>query len=113
MGRMLIFGIVAQLVVARYKSVPAIVVRATIATLLGTGDLASDIYTMFSLFRLGHLSPAYALLTMVLLNFAVGQVRAHVPMCRCAASRGPRRRRVETNMRRGSSCLCSCFWLFA
>jgi hypothetical protein len=62
---------VAARVVARYKSLPSIVVRATVATLLGTGDLASDIYTIAGVFALGHLGTAYALLTMLCLSFAV------------------------------------------
>jgi hypothetical protein len=60
--------------ISRYKSLPAIVVRAILANLLSTGDLASDIYTIESLFALGHDGPAYALLAMVCLSFA-GQVR--------------------------------------
>ena len=61
--------------IARYKSLPAIVLRAIVANLLSTADLASDIYTIESLFALGHHGPAYALLTMVCLSFAA-QVRA-------------------------------------
>jgi hypothetical protein len=58
-------------IVAGYKSVPGIVVRATVATLLGTGDLVSDLYTTVSLFSLGHLGPAYAMVAMICLNMAV------------------------------------------
>jgi hypothetical protein len=36
-------------IVAGYKSVPGIVVRAIVATLLGTGDLVSDLYTTVNL----------------------------------------------------------------
>ncbi len=61
----------------RYKSVPAIVLRALVANLLSTGDLASDLYTIVSLFALGHDGTAYALLTMVFLSFAA-QVRARM-----------------------------------
>jgi hypothetical protein len=53
--------------------VPAIAMRALVANLLSTGDLASDLYTIESLFALGHISPAYDLLAMVCLVFA-GQV---------------------------------------
>jgi hypothetical protein len=60
-------------VAARYKSLPSIVLRALVADLLSSFDLASDIYTIESLFALGHLGTAYALLTMVCLSFA-GQV---------------------------------------
>ena len=42
-------------VVAGYKSPPSIVVRAIVATLLGTGDLVSDVYTTVNLFSLSHL----------------------------------------------------------
>jgi hypothetical protein len=62
-------------IIARYKSLPAIAVRAILANLLSTGDLASDLYTIESLFALGHNSTAHALLTMVCLSFAF-QVRA-------------------------------------
>jgi hypothetical protein len=72
-----------KLIIARYKSLPAIVLRAIVANLLSTGDLASDLYTIESLFALGHDGPAYALLTMVCLSFAV-QVRANaLPRCTC------------------------------
>ena len=66
---------------ARYKLLPSIVVRAIVANLLSTGDLASDLYTIESLFALGHDGPASALLTMVCLSLAV-QVG---PMRRCVA----------------------------
>ena len=62
-----------QLIIERYKSLPGIVVRATVGALLGTGDVLSDIVTICKLFGLGLLGPAYALLTMVLLSFG-GQV---------------------------------------
>ena len=64
-------GNVFAWVISRYKSVPAIVLRAIVANLLSTGDLASDLYTIQSLFALGHVGPASALLTMVCLSFAV------------------------------------------
>ncbi len=38
-------------VIARYKSMSAIATRATVATVLGTGDLASDIYTIATFSR--------------------------------------------------------------
>jgi hypothetical protein len=60
--------------IARYKSLPAIVLRAIVANLLSTADLASDLYTIESLFALGHDGPASALLSMLCLSFAV-QVR--------------------------------------
>ena len=52
-------------IVAGYKSVPAIVVRAIVSTLLGTGDLVSDLYTTVTLFSLSHLGPAYAMVAMI------------------------------------------------
>jgi hypothetical protein len=86
--------------IARYKLLPAIVLRAIVANLFSTGDLASDIYTIESLFALGLDGPASALLTMVCLSFAA-QVRArmrcreacatyrdlHVPCALCGPSR--------------------------
>ena len=72
-----------QWIIARYKSLPGIVVRATVGALLGTGDVLSDIVTICKLFGLGLLGPAYALLTMVLLSFAA-QVLS--PQWRRAAS---------------------------
>jgi hypothetical protein len=62
-------------IVAGYKSVPGIVVRAIVATLLGTGDLVSDLYTTVILFSLSHLGPAYAMVAMICLSMAV-QVHA-------------------------------------
>ncbi len=41
-------------IVAGYKSVPGIVVRAIVATLLGTGNLVSDLYTTVTLFSLSQ-----------------------------------------------------------
>ena len=69
-------------IVTGYKSLPGIVVRAIVATLLGTGDLVSDLYTTVTLFSLGHLGPAYAMVAMICLSMAV-QVRTG----QCAASR--------------------------
>jgi hypothetical protein len=66
---------VAAWTLARYRSVPSIVLRAVLAELLSFFDLASDLYTIDSLFTLGHDGPASALLTMVYLSFAF-QVRA-------------------------------------
>ena len=62
-------------IVAGYKSLPGIVVRAIVATLLGTGDLVSDLYTTVNLFSLSHLGPAYAMVAMICASMAV-QVRA-------------------------------------
>jgi hypothetical protein len=72
-------------IVAGYKSVPGIVVRAIVATLLGTGDLVSDLYTTVNLFSLSHLAPAYAMVGMICASMAV-QVRVayarHLGVCR-------------------------------
>ena len=62
-------------IAAGYKSLPGIVVRAIVATLLGTGDLVSDVYTTVSLFSLSHLGPAYAMVAMICASMAA-QVRA-------------------------------------
>jgi hypothetical protein len=62
-------------IVAGYKSLPGIVVRAIIAALLGTGDLVSDLYTTVTLFSLSHLGPAYAMVAMICASIAV-QVQA-------------------------------------
>ena len=70
--------------IARSKSMPAIVLRAILANLLSTADLASDLYTIESLFALGHDGPASALLTMVCLSFSM-QVRAWM-RCRSACA---------------------------
>jgi hypothetical protein len=67
-------------IMARCKSLPAVVLRAIVANLLSTGDLASDLYTIESLFALGHDGPASALLTMVCLSF-VGHVSARMRFC--------------------------------
>jgi hypothetical protein len=70
--------------VAGYKSLPGIVVRAIVATLLGTGDLVSDLYTTVTLFSLSHLGPAYAMVAMICASMAA-QVRAayalHLGVC--------------------------------
>ena len=66
-----------KLLIARYKSLPAIALRTIVANLLSLFDLASDLYTIESLFALGHDSPASALLTMVCLSLVV-QVRARM-----------------------------------
>ena len=72
-------------IVTGFKSVPGIAVRAIVATLLGTGDLVSDVYTTVSLFSLSHLGPAYAMVAMISVSMAV-QVRAvyarHLGVCR-------------------------------
>ena len=66
-------------IVTGYKSLPGIVMRAIVATLLGTGDLVSDLYTTVTLFSLSHLGPAYAMVAMICLSMAV-QVRASSPV---------------------------------
>ncbi len=58
-------------IVVGFKSLPGIVVRAIVATLLGTGDLVSDVYTTVALFSLGHLSPAYAMVSMICASMVV------------------------------------------
>ena len=68
-------------IVAGYKSLPGIVVRAIIATLLGTGDLVSDLYTTVNLFSMSHLGPAYAMVAMICASMAA-QVRTFL----CAVS---------------------------
>jgi hypothetical protein len=72
-------------IVTGYKSLPGIVVRAIVSTLLGTGDLVSDLYTTVNLYSLSHLGPAYAMVAMICLSMAV-QVRASslvrgIPAC--------------------------------
>ena len=62
-------------IVTGFKSLPGIVVRAIVATLLGAGDLVSDVYTTVNLFSLSHLGPAYAMVAMIGASMAV-QVRA-------------------------------------
>ena len=69
-------------IVTGYKSLPGIVVRAIVATLLGTGDLVSDLYTTVTLYTLSHLGPAYAMVAMICASMAV-QVRTG----QCVASR--------------------------
>ena len=71
-------------ILAGYKSVPGIVVRAIVATLLGTGDLVSDLYTTVTLFSLSHLGPAYAMVAMMCFSMA-GQVQASSPV-RCISA---------------------------
>ena len=74
-------------IVTGFKSLPGIVVRAIVATLLGTGDLVSDLYTTVNLFSLSHLGPAYAMVAMIGLSVVV-QVQAtsalHLGVCRRA-----------------------------
>ncbi len=71
-------------IVVGFKSLPGIVVRAIVATLLGTGDLVSDVYTTVNLFSLSHLGPAYAMVAMISASIAV-QVRASSPV-RCISA---------------------------
>ena len=92
-------GNLAAWVFSLSKSLPAIAMRAMVANLLSTGDLASDIYTIESLFALGHDGPASALLTMVCLSFAF-QVRAWM---RCV-------RRVPLIMANPRPGLSRCSW---
>ena len=82
MGRMAGLANLSGWIIACYKSVPSIVVRAVLADVLSLFDLASDLYTIDSLFALGHNTTASALLTMVCLSFAA-QVRAWM-RCRSA-----------------------------
>jgi hypothetical protein len=72
----------AMRIVAAYKSLNGMVVRASIATLLGTGDQASDLYTTVQLFWLGHYLAAYSMVAMISLSMAM-LVRAT-----CAPHRG-------------------------
>ena len=71
-------------IVAGYTSLSGIVLRAIVATLLGTGDLVSDLYTTVTLFSLSHLAPAYAMVAMICASMAV-QVRASSPV-RCISA---------------------------
>jgi hypothetical protein len=66
-------------IVAGYQSLPSIVVRAIVATLLGMGDLVSDVYTTVNLFSLSHFAAAYAMVAMICASMAV-QVRASSPV---------------------------------
>jgi hypothetical protein len=67
--------------VANYKSPSGVVVRASFGTLLGTGDLVSDVYAIATLLMLGHLAPAYALLAMVISSIAVQfRAKANAPL---------------------------------
>ena len=82
MGRMAEGNVVTRAfkrIVTGYKSLPGTVVRAIVSTLLGTGDLVSDLYTTVNLFSLSHLGPAYAMVAMISANMAV-QVRASSPV---------------------------------
>ena len=86
MGRMAEGNVVTRTfkrIVVGSKSMPGIVVRAIVATLLGTGDLVSDLYTTVNLFSLSHLGPANAMVAMIGASMAA-QVR---PPLLCAASR--------------------------
>ena len=83
-------------IVVGFKSLPGIVVRAIVATLLGTGDLVSDVYTAVNLFSLSHLGPACAMVAMICASMAA-QVRAT-----CA-------RRVSLSL--VSRCLWPHLWL--
>ncbi len=67
-------------ILAGYKSLPGIVVRAIVSTLLGTGDLVSDLYTTVNLFSLSHLGPAYAIVAMICASMAA-QVQATCRRC--------------------------------
>ncbi len=68
--------------VTGFKSLPGVVVRAIVATLLGTGDLVSDVYTTVTRFSLSHLGPAYAMVAMICARMA-----AQGPPLLCAPSR--------------------------
>ena len=98
-------GIAGKVVERVFESIPGAMLTA--ATLLGTGDQLSDIVTIYTLFRLGLLGPAYALLTMVLVSFAAqvwSQCVALGPLRRLAAwwtgSAGNHRRGNEEAPRR-------------
>ena len=93
MGRMAEGNVVKRAfkrIVAGYKSLPGIVVRAIIATLLGTGDLVSDLYTAVNLYSLNHFAPAHAMVAMICASMAV-QVWAtctrHLGVSLCAVRR--------------------------
>ena len=94
--------------IARSKALPPIVLRALVANLLSTGDLASDLYTIDSLFALGHDGPASALLTMVCLSFAV-QVRARI-RCHSACTTYRDLHTPWHFVPHGWAGLCRCFW---
>ena len=74
-------------VVVKYKSPSGYMVRATFGTLLGIGDLASDLYAIAALFSLGHYGSAYAMVAMVCANLLVqvGPAPA-LPVC-CSPAR--------------------------
>ena len=74
-------------IVTGYKSLPGTVVRAIVSTLLGSGDLVSDMYTTVNLFSLSHLGPAYAMVAIICASMAV-QVEAN---CALAPRRVPLR----------------------
>ena len=75
-------------IVTGYKSLPGIVVRAIVSTLLGTGDLVSDLYTTVNLYSLSHLGPAYAMVAMICLSMAVQVRAACVRIPGCVGTRG-------------------------
>ena len=60
-----------QWIIVQYKSMPSIVVRTMVGTVLSTGDIISDVITIHSLFGLGYLGQAYALLTMACVSLAL------------------------------------------
>ncbi len=87
MGRMAEGNVVTHTfkrIVVGFKSLPGIVVRAIVATLLGMGDLVSDLYTTVNLFSLSHFGPAYAMVAMIGASIAA-QVRASSPVCGISA----------------------------
>ena len=73
-------------IITRYKSRPVIVVRATFGALLCTFDQFSDIVTIHTLFSVGLVGSASALLTMISLAIAV-QVEIRAPIHSCVAAR--------------------------
>ena len=77
-------------VVMKYKSPSGFMVRATFGTLLGIGDLASDLYAIAALFSLGHYGSAYAMVAMVCANLLVqipGILRVSTPRGRLSLAR--------------------------
>jgi hypothetical protein len=75
-------------IVSGFKSLPGIVVRAIVAALLSTGDLASDLYTTVNLFSLSHLGPAYAMVAMICASMAGKVVPTLRGIAACVAARG-------------------------
>jgi hypothetical protein len=73
-------------IITRYESKPVIVVHATFGALLCTFDQFSDIITIHTLFSVGLVGSASALLPMISLAIAV-QVETRARIHSCAAAR--------------------------